>query len=91
MPRTRADEDPEEEDDYGAGEYVPESSEAGELWCPKCGAVMYADAVRCPACEAYVTPGLPPPRGTALVWRIAAAVLLLAIVAALFASCFARP
>jgi len=36
--------------------------DAGELWCPKCGAVMYADAPLCPACGEYVTPGLPPRR-----------------------------
>ncbi len=53
MPRT-LDDDPEgqeEDDDFGAGEadYAPEADEAGELWCPKCGAVMYADASLCPA------------------------------------------
>jgi hypothetical protein len=41
--------------------------EAGELWCPKCGAVMYADAVRCPACGDYVTPGAMP-RGSMPAW-----------------------
>lgn len=55
--------------------------EAGELWCPKCGAVMYADAVRCPACEEYVTPGLPPRKGwSAWVWIVA--ILLIAALAA---------
>jgi hypothetical protein len=69
-------------------DYAPEADEAGELWCPKCGAVMYADAVRCPACEEYVTPGLPPSKRSPLWIRIGAALLLLALVAALFASCF---
>lgn len=59
--------------------------EAGELWCPNCGAVMYADAVRCPACEAYVTPGLPPSKGVSR-WLAAGLVLLLAALL-LFGSC----
>lgn len=83
MPRTQA-----EEDDDGS-DYVPEAGEAGELWCPKCGAVMYADAARCPACEEYVTPGLPPSRSNPWM-RIGAALLLLLLVAGLAASCLAR-
>lgn len=52
-----------EDEDVEETEYAPESEDAGDLWCPKCGAVMYADAARCPACGDYVTPGAPPSRG----------------------------
>lgn len=71
--------DGEESEDY--------SSEAGELWCPKCGAVMYADADRCPSCGDYVTPGA---RRSPLWIRAAAILLILLIVAGLLASLFLR-
>jgi hypothetical protein len=43
-----------EDDEPG---YHPGGDEAGELWCPKCGAVMYADSELCPRCNQFVTPG----------------------------------
>ena len=51
------------DDDFEETEYAPEAEDAGDLWCPKCGALMYADAVRCPSCGDYVTPGARPSRG----------------------------
>jgi hypothetical protein len=87
MPRPETgdppDEDFEDEDDFEGGEpdYSPEAGEAGEFSCPKCAALMYADAVRCPECGEYVTPGaLPPLRRHAWLWI--GLVLLLAAVAA---------
>ena len=49
--------DESEEDDYSPGEYSPESEDAGVFKCPRCGSEMYGDAVRCPSCGDYVTPG----------------------------------
>ncbi len=89
MPRT-LDDDPEgqeEDDDFGAGEadYAPEADEAGELWCPKCGAVMYADASLCPACDEYVKPGLPPRQGLPRwMWIAGLLLFLLALAAVIF-------
>lgn len=57
------------------------TDEAGELWCPQCGAVMYADAVRCPRCGKYVTPGLPPRGGLPRWMWVVAVVLALALAA----------
>ena len=64
-----------------------DDGDAGELWCPKCGAEMYADAGRCPTCGNYVVPGArPTPR-----WLRATAILLIALIAAgLLASLFRR-
>lgn len=56
MPRTQT----EDDFDEGEPEYHPEADEAGELWCPKCGAVVYAAATRCAKCGDYVTPGAAP-------------------------------
>ena len=62
--RTVEDEGDDEEDgdsfeDY-TPEYHPEADEAGEFWCPKCGAEMYGDSTRCATCGDYVTPGARP-------------------------------
>ena len=51
------------DDDFEETEYAPEAEDAGELPCPKCGAAMYGDAVRCPICGTYVTPGAKPSSG----------------------------
>ena len=60
MPKV-SDDGPGDEDFEGyEPEYHPEADEAGELWCPLCGAVVYADAVQCPKCGEFMTPGLPP-------------------------------
>jgi hypothetical protein len=56
---TQTTNDPEEREEfggYGPG-YDPAADEAGELWCPECGAVMYADSELCPKCHQFVTPG----------------------------------
>ena len=55
--------------------------EAGELWCPLCGAVMYADAPLCPRCGEYVTPGLPPRRGMSRWVWVVAVILAVALAA----------
>jgi predicted nucleic acid-binding Zn ribbon protein len=57
-------------------EYHPEADEAGELWCPLCGAGVHADASRCPACGDYMTPGQPPRRKGPLGWIVVAIVVL---------------
>ena len=72
------------------GEYPPEADEAGELWCPKCGAVMYADAGLCPKCNQYVTPGARPSAPIPLwMWAIGVAILAM-ILAAVVGAFFAR-
>ena len=67
MPGTEGDDD--------ADSYSPESEEAGELWCPNCSALMYADATRCPSCGDHVTPGAKPSQG--LPWWVWLGVILL--------------
>jgi hypothetical protein len=58
---------------------------AGELWCPECGAVMYADAVRCPKCGNYVTPGARPTSGLPLwIWAGLVLIVLAILAGALF-------
>ena len=57
---SEADDEFEEDDDYGesdASEYHPEADDPGVFWCPSCGAEMYGDSTRCPKCGDYVTPG----------------------------------
>ena len=82
-PRDPPEDDFEDEEDFEGyePEYHPESEEAGELRCPKCSALIYADAVACPECGEYVTPGARPRRGLkglfVLILAIIAAVLLL--------------
>ena len=82
MPRTTQGEDPddgEEFDDYEA-EYHPEADDAGELWCPKCGAVMYAGADLCPKCNQYVTPGARPSAPMPVwMWAIGVGIIVLVI------------
>jgi hypothetical protein len=91
MPRTQAgDGDEDEGDDFGGyeSEYHPEADDAGELWCPKCGAVMYAGADLCPKCNEYVTPGAAPSKSMPVwMWIVGVAILLLilgAVVGAFF-------
>jgi predicted RNA-binding Zn-ribbon protein involved in translation (DUF1610 family) len=77
--------DDEEEDYSGAGEYSPESQDAGTFKCPKCSAEIYGDSPRCPSCGDYVTPGN---RSTAAalprwVWIVAVLVILALIAGAL--------
>ena len=62
MARIRTDDDSDGEDEFEGheAEYHPEADEAGEFWCPECGAVMYADSELCPKCNQYVTPGARP-------------------------------
>lgn len=85
------DDEPEEEDFEGTEpEYHPEADEAGELWCPKCGAVMHADADRCPSCGDYVTPGLAPARPWPLWLRLGLGFLVLAVAAACIAGLAGR-
>lgn len=81
----RVEEGYDEEDFEGEPEYPPEADEAGELWCPECGAVLYADSTRCPRCKEYVTPGARPGGAMpAWVWvgmGVLAAAVLTALVA----------
>lgn len=87
MPRATSGDPPEEgfegEEDFEGyePEYHPESGEAGELWCPKCSALICADATVCPECGEHMTPGARP-RGRfggllAILLAVALAVLLL--------------
>ena len=62
------DESGEEDFEGYEPEYHPEADEAGELWCPLCGAVIHAEASICPKCGEFMTPGLPP-AGSMPRWR----------------------
>jgi hypothetical protein len=57
-PRPDDDEDPPraDEDDGEHGEYYPDDGLGDLLNCPECGAEVYADAERCPECEAWIRP-----------------------------------
>lgn len=88
MPKTDTGDDSDDEELEGyEPEYHPEADEAGELWCPHCGAVMHADSDRCPKCGDYVTPG---PRPTPGWLRAGAIVLALLIVAGLLGALLFR-
>jgi len=65
-------------------EYGPEADEAGELWCPKCGAVMYADSTLCPKCGDYVTPGAKPSSALPAWMWVGIVLIALACMALLF-------
>ncbi len=71
-------------------EYHPEADDPGEFWCPECGAVMFGDSTRCPACGEYVTPGAGPAwRMPRLMWAgvfLILALIVLGLVAALLSS-----
>jgi DNA-directed RNA polymerase subunit RPC12/RpoP len=52
-----------EGEEFEEKEFPPEEGEGDEIFaCPRCGAKIYADAVRCPSCGDYVTPGAAPAR-----------------------------
>jgi predicted amidophosphoribosyltransferase len=42
-----------DDDDNGMSDW-DEDSDGGNVMCPKCGADMYEDAVKCPLCGEYV-------------------------------------
>ena len=42
-------------DEFEESEYLDEDDETSTLPCPECGADVYEDAVRCPACGNYIT------------------------------------
>ncbi len=48
----------DEDDEFGDDEDPDDLDDdaTATLSCPHCGAEIYEDAVRCPACENYVTP-----------------------------------
>ena len=93
MPRTESQSD---DDDFDESpefegyepEYHAEAEDAGEFWCPKCSALMYADATRCPSCGDYVTPGAKPVRGHP--WWIWLGVVLLVLAAIGMGAALAR-
>lgn len=92
MPTTRPGDDDSGEEEFEGyePEYHPGLEEAGELWCPKCGAVMHADADRCPRCGDYVTPGLAPPKPGSLWIRLVAVLLVLLLLGGAFAALLGR-
>ena len=51
----------EEDDEFSDDEYTDDDQSDDDstdmVTCPQCGAEIYADAVRCPVCENYVTHG----------------------------------
>lgn len=80
-PRTFDDSDDRPEYEGYEPEYHPEAEDAGELWCPHCGALMHADATRCPSCGDHVTPGAKPVRGHPWWIWLGVALLVLAAIA----------
>ena len=71
------DEYPDEPDD---------DNETETAFCPKCGAEVYEDAVRCPVCEAYITPtsGSRLWTGRSVWWIVLGALGVAATIAVLF-------
>jgi len=45
----------EPDDELDENDYLDEDDEPLTLPCPECGADVYEDAVRCPACGYYIT------------------------------------
>jgi len=72
--------DASEEDwgeDYGDEE---DDSDSPTTMCPKCGADMYQDAVRCPLCGEYVTRVHHVWEGKPLWWKLVGLAGILAII-----------
>jgi len=47
----------QDETDWYDDEYSDSGDSSETLPCPECGADVYEDAERCPACGQYITPG----------------------------------
>jgi hypothetical protein len=67
-----------EDEDWDDG---PDDAESSVAECPKCGADIYEDAVRCPICGDYVTRSTSPWPGRPMWWRLLGLAGVIAVIA----------
>ena len=82
MSRYSRDDEPEDEDwDEGEDAWDDDESAAVVTECPKCGADIYEDAVRCPLCGEYVTQSTSPWSQKPGWWRVLGLAGIIAVIA----------
>jgi hypothetical protein len=74
-------EDPEPDDDERDDGDVdgPDGDDSDLYQCPNCGAGVYEDCERCPACGDYITPKPRATHASSGRWFVGAVVLMIAI------------
>ena len=80
IPDRDTDDDPEDDWDEGDDAWEDDESEAALVECPKCGADVYEDAVRCPICGEYITHSRSVWHGRPIWWRILGVAGILAVI-----------
>ena len=85
---TNDDEQEDEEWDEGEDAWDDDDDESAVSECPKCGADIYEDAVRCPLCGEYLTRSTSAWSSKPLWWRLLGIAGIVALIAAL--TIFAR-
>ena len=71
-------------DDYVDEEWIEDEggpdSEDDLLACPSCRGAVHEDTQQCPHCGDWITPVYPGQRSKRLIWVVAAALLILAMI-----------
>ncbi len=81
MPKDRYDQpDDPWDDDSGDWDADTDDDLSETVPCPQCGAEIYEDAVRCPACGTYVTHTTSPWAGRPIWWIVLALLGILATI-----------
>jgi predicted RNA-binding Zn-ribbon protein involved in translation (DUF1610 family) len=82
MSRWTSDDDIEDEDwEEGDDAWEDDEAESSVSECPKCGADIYEDAVRCPLCGEYVTRSTSPWSQRPMWWRLLGLAGIVAVIA----------
>jgi hypothetical protein len=82
MARWSPDDELEENDwDEGEDAWEDDESESAVSECPKCGADIYEDAIRCPLCGEYVTHSKSPWSQRPIWWRVLGVAGVIAVIA----------
>ena len=85
MSRTSRDDEMEDGDwDEGDDAWEDDDSESAVSECPKCGADIYEDAVRCPICGEYVTHSTSAWSQRPIWWRLLGLAGIIAVIAGFF-------
>jgi predicted amidophosphoribosyltransferase len=83
MSRWSPDDDPDDDWDEGEDAWTDEDDESAVSKCPKCGADIYEDAVRCPLCGEYLTHSTSAWNGRPMWWRLLGLAGIIAVIAAI--------
>jgi len=83
MSRWSHDNEPDDDEDWDEGEsaWEDDDSESAVSECPKCGAEIYEDAVRCPLCGEYVTHSTASWSQRPMWWRVLGLAGIIAVIA----------